>query len=79
MNRRVDALVTNGQTAKEYGVLARLNDAPQAFSDLMAIVAADAARRRGNADGVNEAINICTNILLKQLWDRWAERCPIAT
>jgi len=79
MNRRVDALVTNGQTAKEYGALARLNDAPQAFSDLMAIVAGDAARRRGNSDGVNEAINICTNILLKQLWDRWAERWPIAT
>ena len=74
MNRRVDVLVKNGQAAKEYGVLARLNDAPQAFSNLMSMVAADAARRRKNIDGVREALSVCDNALLTLLWDRWAER-----
>lgn len=74
MNRRVDVLVKNGQAAKEYGVLARLNDAPQAFSNLMSMVAADAARRRKNTDGVREALSVCDNALLTLLWERWAER-----
>lgn len=74
MNRRVDVLVKKGQAAKEYGVLARLNDAPQAFSNLMSMVAADAARRRKNIDGVCEALSVCDNALLTLLWGRWAER-----
>jgi hypothetical protein len=74
MNRRVDVLVKSGQAAKDYGVLARLNDAPQAFSNLMSMVAADAARRRKNIDGVHEALSVCDNGLLTLLWDRWVER-----
>lgn len=74
MNRRVDALVSNELTAKEYGNLARLDDAPQAFSNLMSIVSADAARRRKSIDGINEAISVCGNLLMLQLWTRWVER-----
>jgi len=76
MNRRVDALVGNALSPKEYGALARLGDAPQAFSNLMAVVAADAARRRKCIDGVCEAIAVCDNPLLNQLWVRWANRWP---
>jgi hypothetical protein len=76
MNRRVDALVANALSPKGYGALARLGDAPQAFSNLMAVVAADAARRRRCIDGVSEAIAVCDNPLLNQLWSRWANRWP---
>ena len=74
MNKRVDALVQKELTPKEYGTIARLDDAPQAFGNLMAVVAADAARRRKSIDGVHEAIALCENPILMQLWERWAER-----
>jgi len=76
MNRLVNVLVGNGSSAKEYRDLARIEDAPPAFSNLMAIVAADAARRRGCIDGVNEAIAVCGSPLMRQLWVRRANRWP---
>jgi thymidylate synthase len=74
MSRRVDLLVQKEFTPKEYGNIARLDDAPKAFSSLMAVVAADAARRWKSLDGVCAAISLCDNPQLKQLWERWAER-----
>jgi len=74
MSHRVDMLIKDELTPKEYGALARIDDAPQAFSNLMAMVAADAARRKRNIDGLSEAIAVCDNLLLRQLWDRWADR-----
>jgi thymidylate synthase len=74
MNRRVDVLVQKELTPKEYGTIARLDDAPQAFTNLMAIVAADAARRRKSLDGVTEANSLCDSPQLKQLWERWSDR-----
>ena len=74
MNRRVDLLVQDGVGAREYKNLAQIADAPVAFSGLMAIVVADAARRRGFVDEMNEAVAVCANPLMKQLWVRWANR-----
>ena len=74
MNRRVDALVQKELTPKEYVNIAQIHDAPQAFTNLMAIVAADAARRRKSLDGAQEAIALCQSPILTQLWERWAER-----
>jgi len=74
MNRRVDVLVQKTLTPMEYGDIARLDNAPQAFTNLMAIIAADAARRRKSLDGVIEAISLCDSPQLLQLWERWADR-----
>lgn len=74
MNRRVDVLVEKELAPKDYGTIARLDDAPQAFGNLIAVVAADAARRRKSTDGVHEAIALCKDPILMQLWSRWAER-----
>lgn len=74
MNRRVDVLVGSELTPKGYEDIAKFDDAPAAFGNLMAIVAADAARRRKSIDGVNQAIFCCKSRQLRQLWDRWAER-----
>jgi len=76
MSQRIDLLIKDRLSPKEYGVLARIDDAPQAFTNLMAMIAADAARRKRSADGVGEAIAACDNPLLKQLWIRWANRWP---
>jgi thymidylate synthase len=74
MNRRVDLLVQSEFTPNQYGNIARLEDAPQAFTNLMAVVAADAARRRRNYEGVHESISHCNSVVIEQLWNRWAER-----
>jgi thymidylate synthase len=80
MNRRVDVLVQKELTPKEYGTIARLDNAPQAFTSLMAIVAADAARRRKSLEGVTKSISLCESPHLMQLWERWADRrCLVGT
>jgi thymidylate synthase len=74
MNRRVDVLVQKTLTPMEYGAIARLDNAPQAFTNLMATITADAARRRKSLDGVIKAISPCDNPQLLQLWERWSDR-----
>lgn len=74
MNKRVDLLIANDITTRQLVSLARIEGAPQAFTNLMAVVAADAARRRKNFDGAHEAIALCENAALQMLWARWAER-----
>lgn len=79
MNRRVDILVQKELGTKEYTTIARFDDAPRAFTNLMAVVVADAARRRGNLGAIDGAISACDNPVLKQLWIRWAERKNLAS
>lgn len=74
MNRRVNLFATKDLSANEYGNLARIHDAPQAFNNLLAVVSADAARRKHCIDGVNAAISHCRSDLLLLLWSRWMER-----
>jgi thymidylate synthase len=73
MNRRVDKLVAGGLADEEFSRMVNLDGAPQAFTNLMSIVVADAARRRGRIDAAQNAADCCTNPLLKMLWGRWVE------
>jgi hypothetical protein len=61
-------------TTKQIVSLARIEDAPQAFTNLMSIVTADAARRLGNFDAMCDAITLCDNPLFQQIWSRWLDR-----
>jgi thymidylate synthase len=74
MNRRVNALVNNELPPNAIAKLAYVDDAPQAFTNLMAVVVADAARREGRLETASEAISLCDNLVLRQLWQRWVER-----
>lgn len=74
LNRRVDMLATKDLSAKEYACLARIYDAPQSFNNLLAVIAADAARRKRCITGMHIAISNCCSSLLLQLWSRWLER-----
>jgi len=53
--------------------LAKLDGAPQDFTNLMSIVVADAARRYGNTQAAVAAARVCTNSQLLFLWDRWTK------
>jgi thymidylate synthase len=74
MNRRIDILVSKDLSPQEYRAIARIDNAPQSFSNLMAVVAADAARRKGCVDGVRDALSECRSAVLQKLWDRWQAR-----
>jgi len=73
MNRRMDLLVADEVATKDFVRVARLENAPQAFTNLMAVVAADAARRRKNFDAAQDAIALCDSAVLQQLWERWEQ------
>ena len=73
MNRRVDKLASGPLTDFEYVSMAKLDGAPQPFTNLMSIVTADAARRHGNTEGAMAAAAVCANPQLIFLWDRWVE------
>jgi thymidylate synthase len=49
--------------------------APEAFQNLLRIVAADDARRRGWMGAVARALRECTNPVLRLAWNRWVLRC----
>lgn len=70
MNRRVNKLVTGRLSESEYASLAKVDAAPQGFTNLMSIVVADAARRQGNTQAALAAAAACTNPQLLFLWDR---------
>ena len=73
MNRRVDRLVSGAFLENELDAMATLDGAPQAFTNLMAIVVADAARRYGKFEAAMKGATSCTNPLLQLLWSRWLE------
>jgi len=47
---------------------------PEGWQNLLRIVAADAARRRGWADEMHAAAEACENPALKAVWRNWVER-----
>lgn len=49
-------------------------DLPEAYNNLLAIMAADAARRRKWHAEMDRAASRCSNRLLQFLWEQWRER-----
>jgi thymidylate synthase len=74
LNHRVEALSQSHTSQEELLTLASASDAPQAFQNLLYIVAAEAARRRHWLEVARELITECTNPLLTQVWERWLAR-----
>jgi thymidylate synthase len=50
-------------------------DLPSAYANVVAVCAADSARRRGWRQVAAECISYCTNPALVHLWSRWELRC----
>ncbi|HLH36157.1 MAG TPA: thymidylate synthase [Alloacidobacterium sp.] len=71
MNDRVNRLVSGGLSEHDYFEMATLEGAPKAFSNLMSIVVADAARRSSKMAAALRAAEKCSNPTLRLLWQRW--------
>lgn len=75
--KRLDALTRLDLTRAEFGAVAVACDLPAAYENAVLIAAADAARRRGWWDQIDECIGSCTNPALRHLWSRWRTRCDL--
>lgn len=71
---RIDRLSDPGLTSGALRGLASWDSAPEAYRNIMTVLAAETFRRRGDANSAVEVMSSCTNRAYRQLWTRWLER-----
>ncbi len=79
MYRRLTMLTATTLTEMQVSEIATLNEAPLGYRNLLRVLAADSARRRGRPDQAWAFIADCTNPQLVQAWSAWMERVDRAT
>jgi len=72
MEERVERVVSS-ETLKAFCVAYEHLDLPTGYANLLYVMAADAARRRGWTDQMKEAASRCTNPALQQMWSLWSQ------
>lgn len=70
----LERLASSDLTQKEFDHICSDSTIPVGYHDLMLIVAADSARRRGWKDRQHNSENHCQNPALRKAWDAWAKR-----
>ena len=73
LEAKVEALVGAGAPSDVATVLP-WPGAPEAYLNILAVLVAESARRRGWTDESYEAISCCTNPAYLALWERWNAR-----
>ena len=74
IGRRVDLMVLPGLQRDQLRRISTWSKGPAAFRNMLAILAAEAARRRGWPDLCPGFLDECTNPLYEELWRRWVAR-----
>lgn len=72
--RRMDLMREPSLDELELHELVDLSDHPVVFRNMLLIVGADCARRRGWAAAVEQISSECSNLLLTRMWQRWLQR-----
>ena len=71
---RIERMIVPGLERNQLERIAVWDEGPEAFRNMLAVVASEAARRHGWADICHGAMVPCTNALYKELWRRWLDR-----
>ena len=71
---RIEKLIDPDLRPGELKVLASWDSAPQAYRNIMTVLAAEKFRRQGDTDSAVEAMSSCTNPAYQQLWTQWLAR-----
>ena len=71
---RIEQLIDPDLGPGELKRLASWESAPEAYRNIMTVLAAETFRRRGEKDSAVEAMSSCTNPAYQQLWTRWLAR-----
>lgn len=68
---RLQTLIRPSLSQNNVSELALLKDAPMAYRNLLAVLGAESARKRGFVDLAESLASSCTNRQLFQAWNRW--------
>jgi len=74
LDRHIDALISPNLVEHDLVALAVSPELPTAFHNLLLILAAESARRRGWEGVAHRLVADCSNPALVQLWQRWTDR-----
>ena len=72
--RRMTMLTAPDLNETQVSEIAAMDDAPVGYRNLLRVLAADSARRRGRLDQAQALMADCTNPQLVQVWSAWLER-----
>lgn len=70
----LDALIAEDLNIERFHAATDLQKIPRAYANLLSIMAADSARRRGWTPEMDQVIACCSNPELLQLWQNWLDR-----
>jgi thymidylate synthase len=75
LSRVMEALTLQNLSQENLRLLVTSQALPQGYQNMLIVVAADSARRRGWFEVSDELLAGCNNPILLQTWDRWNARC----
>jgi thymidylate synthase len=74
LSELIERLAAASLSESELPKILRGHDLPLAYTNMLSLVAAEAARRRGWTDVARGIADECKNPLLQQAWQRWSAR-----
>lgn len=74
LSNSIDKMIVSDLTQEELKCIVGAHDLPRAYQNLLAVVAAEAARRRGWLTFAQKIISGCSNPVLIQIVERWFTR-----
>jgi len=74
LEHRIERMIVPELERSELERLCRWEAAPEAYQNVLAVLVAEAAHRRGQVDLTETAMSSCTNPLYHALWNRWRAR-----
>ena len=77
IERLVDSLLRDEVGEAQLPAAVNRNALPQAYKSILAVLAAEYARRRRWHESAGEVIGVCSNRCLRLLWERWCGRSKV--
>ena len=74
LGRKIEQLIKPGLKRNQLERIAVWDEGPEAFRNMLAVLAGEAARRHGWPDIRDRVMAACTNPLYNDLWHRWLKR-----
>ncbi|MBI4524759.1 MAG: hypothetical protein HY695_13225 [Deltaproteobacteria bacterium] len=79
LEQRIERMIVPELKQGELERLSCWDGAPQAYRNILAVLVAEAARRRGQMETAIGTMSSCTNPVYQELWTRWLSRVSLPT
>ena len=77
LGRRIERMITPGLRRDQLERIAVWDEGPEAFQNMLAVLAGEEARRHGWPEFCDEVMAACTNPLYQELVRRWLKRVGV--